>query len=51
MPEQLARRLDGPGLVEGYLVLFDLRQGLSWEERILERGVELAGKRVVLLGC
>jgi len=49
--EQLATYLDGLGLSEGYLVLFDLRKGSSWEERIFEREVEVAGKRVWVLGC
>jgi hypothetical protein len=49
--EQLAAYLDGLGLDEGYLVLFDLRQGPSWDERLYERELEVAGKRVVVLGC
>ncbi len=32
-------------------MLFDLRQGPSWEERIYERELEAAGKRVRVLGC
>jgi len=36
---------------EGHLVLFDLRKGPSWDERIYEREVEQDGKRVVVLGC
>jgi AAA-like domain len=60
--EQLARYLDGLGLEEGWLVLFDLRKGpLSdraparegprWEERLFERELEVEGKRVWVVGC
>jgi len=49
--EQLAAYLDGLGLSEGYLVLFDLRKGPSWEEKLYEREVEVAGKRVWVMGC
>jgi type II secretory pathway predicted ATPase ExeA len=49
--EQLATYLDGLGLSEGYLVLFDLRTGPSWEERIYEKALEVDDKRVLLLGC
>jgi AAA domain len=49
--EQLVGYLEGLGLDRGWLVLFDLRKGLSWEERIVERELELAGKRVCVLGC
>ncbi|MBT3221776.1 MAG: ATP-binding protein, partial [Proteobacteria bacterium] len=49
--KQLAGYLDGLGLTEGYLVLFDLRQGPSWEEKLYENVLEIAGKRVLVLGC
>ena len=32
--DQVARYLDRLGLAAGWLVLFDLREGRSWEERI-----------------
>jgi hypothetical protein len=49
--DQVTRYLDGLGLTEGWLVLFDLRSTLSWEERLTTRTVEAAGKRVHLVGC
>jgi type II secretory pathway predicted ATPase ExeA len=49
--EQVAGYLDGLGLSEGWLVLFDLREGQSWDERIQTREVEHAGKRVWIVGC
>ncbi len=49
--EQLAAYLDGLGISEGYLVLFDLRKGPSWEERIYEKTVEVGDRRRRLLGC
>ena len=48
---KLASYIDGLGLDEGYLVLFDLRQGPSWEERLYDRELEVAGKRVRVVGC
>jgi hypothetical protein len=50
-PEQVGRHLDSAGLVEGWLVTFDLRKELSWEDRLYAREVESDGKRVHLLGC
>ena len=49
--EKLAAYLDGLGLETGYLVLFDLRKGPSWEERLYEKELEAGGKRVVVVGC
>jgi hypothetical protein len=49
--EQVAGYLDRLGLGEGWLVMFDLRQGLSWEEKITMREVEHRGKRVHVVGC
>src|SRR5262249_40608421 len=48
---QLARYLDGAGLSEGWLVVFDLRQDRSWEERLTRRDVESGGKRIHVIGC
>lgn len=47
--DQVARYLDGLGLSEGWLVMFDLRSTLSWDERLTTR--ELEGKRVHVVGC
>lgn len=49
--EQLARYLDHAGLDEGWLVMFDLRSTLSWDERLTIREVEHHGKRVHIVGC
>jgi len=49
--DQLARYLDHAGLAEGWLVLFDLRRGLSWEDKLFVREAEHAGKRVQIVGC
>jgi len=43
--------LDQLGLGEGWLVMFDLREGSSWGERITTREVEHRGKRVHVVGC
>jgi hypothetical protein len=32
-------------------VLFDLRKGLSWDEKLFVRDAEHAGKRVCIVGC
>ncbi|MEM9463229.1 MAG: AAA family ATPase [Myxococcota bacterium] len=49
--DQLVRYLDHGGLDEGWLVMFDLRQGPRWDERLTTRQVEHRGKRVVVVGC
>jgi len=49
--DQVARYLDRLGLAEGWLVMFDLRSGATWEERLFLREVEHAGKRVRVVGC
>jgi hypothetical protein len=48
---QLARYLDGAGLAEGWLVLFDLRKEIPWAEKLTTRAVEIEGKRITVLGC
>jgi hypothetical protein len=49
--EQLARYLDRAGLDEGWLVLFDLRKTVPWAAKLTTRTVELAGKRLHIVGC
>jgi hypothetical protein len=49
--EQVARYLDTAGEGEGWLVMFDLRSTLPWEERLTTRRVEVNGKRVTIVGC
>ena len=53
-PVQIAwvtRDLDASGLDEGWLVMFDLRSRLPWEQRLTTRAVETGGKRVYVVGC
>ncbi|MEX1365242.1 MAG: ATP-binding protein, partial [Nannocystaceae bacterium] len=49
--EQLWRYLDHAGLDEGWLVMFDLRSTLPWEERLHTREQEHRGKHVHIVGC
>ncbi len=49
--EQVARYLDHVGVSEGWLVLFDLRSTLSWDQRLITRTLDVAGKRVIVVGC
>ncbi len=49
--DQVAGYLDGLGLEEGWLVLFDLRATLPWAERLTSREVPHRGKRIHIVGC
>jgi hypothetical protein len=49
--DQIAGYLEHAGLEEGWLVMFDLRKGPSWGERLYVREVEHRGKRVYVVGC
>jgi hypothetical protein len=49
--DQLAGYLDCSGLSEGWLVLFDLRKDLSWEDKLTVRDVTHAGKTIHVVGC
>ncbi len=48
--KQLFGYLDVLGLKQGWLLVFDQRPGLSWEERLWSAEVERAGKRVFARG-
>ena len=48
---QLTRYLDHAGLSEGWLVLFDVREDVSWSEKLFLREVQHGGKRIRVLGC
>jgi hypothetical protein len=48
---QVARYLDGLGLDEGWLVLFDLRSKLPWSKRLTTRTRKAGKKRVHVIGC
>jgi hypothetical protein len=49
--EQVAGYLDTIGVDQGWLVLFDLRKEVSWEDKLFVREVEQAGKVVRIVGC
>jgi hypothetical protein len=49
--EQIASYLDASGLGEGWLVMFDLRKQLAWEQKLYLREAAVQGKRVHLVGC
>ncbi len=48
--EQTARYLDRLGLEHGYLVIFETRSGIPWEERIRREEETVNGKRITVLG-
>jgi hypothetical protein len=48
--DQLGGYLDRAGLNEGWLVLFDLRKGPTWEEKLFLREVTREGKRIHVVG-
>jgi hypothetical protein len=39
------------GPAEGWLVMFDLRKEMSWQQKLFVREIEHAGKTVRLVGC
>jgi hypothetical protein len=47
--KQLARYLDGLGLKEGYLVIFD-PAGIEWEEKIYWKKTVYNGKTIIMVG-
>lgn len=49
--DQVTRYLDGLGLPEGWLVMFDLRKEPSWNDKLFVRAVEHRGKVVRIVGC
>jgi hypothetical protein len=49
--DQIARYLDHVGLKEGWLVLFDLRKDLTWQDKLFMRDAEHLGKTVRIVGC
>jgi hypothetical protein len=48
--EKLARYLDGCGLEEGWMVLFDLRKTVGWKKKLFVRTARVGGKRVRIVG-
>lgn len=49
--EQIAGYLESAGLDEGWLVLFDLRKSVPWDDRLFLREIEARGKRIRVVGC
>ena len=49
--EQLAGYLDRLGLAEGWLVMFDMREKPTWQERLFMRDVVHEGKTIRIVGC
>jgi RecB family endonuclease NucS len=50
--EQLSRYMDTLGCREGWLVIFDQRQGLSWDEKIYQKKHPLEnGKSITIIGA
>lgn len=49
--DQVVRYLEGLGLGDGWLVMFDLRKGPGWAEKLFVREVEHRGKVVRIVGC
>ena len=48
--EQTAAYMDRCGAEAGHLVIFDLRPGLSWEERLYRKGPESDGRPITVWG-
>ncbi len=49
--EQVTGHLDTVGEQEGWLVMFDLRSTLPWQERLFIRDEPFDGKIVHIAGC
>jgi hypothetical protein len=49
--EQTAGYLDTLGLSEGWLIIFDQRPGLSWEQKLWQEDVAVDGKTVRVRGA
>jgi len=48
---QLEAYLDRAGLEEGWLLIFDQRPGLTWDECLWRNERDIAGKRLHLRGA
>jgi Holliday junction resolvase len=49
--KQTARYLDKLGCDQGWLVLFDQRTGMSWEDKLYVKREGIEGKTVPVFGC
>lgn len=48
---QLAGYMEQLGCEEGWLVLFDRRADIAWEEKLFCRAADVEGKTIHVLGC
>jgi hypothetical protein len=48
---QLAGYMDHLGCTEGWLVVFDRRPELTWDEKIFTRKEAITGKSITVIGC
>jgi hypothetical protein len=49
--EQVGRYMEGLGVKEGWVVLFDRRTTVGWDEKVYEREHRRGDARVSVLGC
>jgi hypothetical protein len=48
--EQVSRYADLCGAREVYLLIFDQREGMSWEEKIFSKEIDHEGKQIIVFG-
>ncbi len=49
--EQLADYMDALGCDEGWLVVFDQRESVSWKQKLFRKRDETGGRRIHVVGC
>ncbi|MDM8525370.1 ATP-binding protein [Desulfococcaceae bacterium HSG8] len=49
--DQIARYMDKLGCSEGWLIIFDRRKTVSWDEKISWETADVSGKTVHIVGC
>lgn len=49
--EQLSDYLDKIGEKHGYLIIFDRRTDISWEDKIYEEQIDNNGRKIIIFGC
>jgi type II secretory pathway predicted ATPase ExeA len=49
--DQITRYIDRLGLNVGWLVIFDLRKEVTWDQKLTIRTIEHEGRRVQIVGC
>jgi len=49
--EQLAQYMDTVGETEGWLVIFDRNQELSWDEKLYWETAQFQNKTINIVGC